>query len=90
METDELFQWSYQYRDILQKCHGNINLHISKCDQHAHITSSLQVKIARYVWTEEETGYFLQGIKKKITAISHSKQVQSNRSKQGFSLNLSG
>ena len=44
-------------------------------DVAGHVTSSFQAKMARYMWTEEETELFLQMIKEKnITAILDSKQ----------------
>lgn len=56
--------------------HFFLHLHVAKRDVQGHVTLSLQVKMVRYVWTEEEIEHFLQVIKKKnITASLDSEQT---------------
>lgn len=49
----------------IEVCHKSVletlllQLHLSGQDIQDHVTSSLQVKMARYVWTEEKMEYFL-------------------------------
>lgn len=55
------------------------HLHISGRDEQGHVTSSPQVKIECYVWTQEETEYFLQVIEvKNVITICDGKQTNVN------------
>lgn len=45
------------------------HLHVSERDVQAHATSSLQVKLEHYIWTEGETEYFSQVIKERNIAV---------------------
>lgn len=40
-------------------------------DIRGHVTSGLQMKMARYVWMEEETEYFIRVTKKKKKKNNH-------------------
>lgn len=42
--------------EVTQKCHGNtvFTFNITACDIRGHLTSSLEVQMACYVWTVED------------------------------------
>lgn len=54
---------TYPYGGMSQKCYGNTFLRTG-----VHMTSSFQVKIARFVWTEKVTEHFLQVTKEENIA----------------------